>query len=187
MRRFFAILLALTLLLLCACSEEKEESYEAYHYGKMPDEYTVEEALEDHCLVLQWQEGSIRPEVYGMENWDYFLEGVDQDADLIKLRVVYFMNGFFYYSDFSYGNGTFSLYTLNEYQHYENEISGYSYLRRIKGTEPNTGNDVCYYVLTNDKHLKSEEVLSLNTICDIEAEKDVPFEPVPFTQWLYLD
>lgn len=196
MKKILTWTLLVCVLFLCACgSDEKEtteavteELYPSLRYEDLPsDGYTEQQALEDQCLVLSFVEGDLKPSVSGMENWTYFLEAVENDADEARIRAVYFQNGIYYYTDLTYINGYFSLYTLNEFQNYENAIGSHPYIKRIEGIEPNTGNQVCYYVLTELADLTSEDVLSAARICDIESERGVPYEPIPFTQYLYLE
>ena len=209
MKKILVWLLIVATLMLCACSskdakeasstpadsaaadgqgiKETVEDYEPLRYGAFPQDYTPEQALEDRCLVLNWQEGAITPEITGMENWEYFLAATEREEKEAMLRIVYFQNGIYYYTDLTYAQGYYSMYTLNEFQNYETAIGAYLYMKRIEGIEANTGNQVCYYVLTDLENLTSEDVLSAARICDIESERGVPYEPIPFTQYLYLD
>ncbi len=210
MKKIFIWTLIVSVLLLCACTAEPaeqptsasdtqatamendaasegQETSQKKKYGPLPEVYSPEQALADECLVLTWEEGAITPIVTGMEYWEAFLEATSGGVEEMTLRVVYFQNGIHYYSDLYYNQGYFSMYTLNEFQNYESAIGSYRYLKRIEGVELNTGNTVCYYVLTDIEDLSSEDVLSSAQICDIEAERDVAYEPIPFTQYLYLD
>lgn len=202
----------LCIVLLCACGSDKDASQESQtdasqsettettqepestqttvvqKYGDLPENYTPEQALADGCLVLQWTGSATEnPEVSGMEYWDAFLSACEDGEQKAVLRVLYFQNGIYYYSDLTFSKGYYSLYTLNEFQNYENAIGSYQYIKRIEGVEPNTGNYVCYYILTDLAELTSEDVLSAAQICDIETERGVPYEPIPFTQYLFLD
>ncbi len=191
MKKILCWFLLASVLLLCACGGDKEETeatekqYPSLTYGDLPAEnYTEEQALADKCLVLSWPEGELKPNISGVENWDYFLEALEHDVDEARIRAVYFQNGIYYYTDLTYLNGYFSMYTLNEFQNYEKAVGTYPFIKHIEGIEPNTGNLVSYYVLTELEDLTSEDVLSAARICDIEAERGVPYEPIPFTQYL---
>ncbi len=191
MKKIVLWLLIASLLALCACSGEKapetegttEASYPAYTYEDLPENYTELQALEDNCLVLSWPEGELKPVISGTEHWRYFLEALENDVDEARIRAVYFQNGIYYYTDLTYLDGFFSMFTLNEFQNYMKEVGTYPYLKHIEGIEPNTGNLVSYYVLSELENLTSEDVLSDSRICDIESERGVPYEPIPFTQY----
>ena len=191
MKKIVLWLLIASLLALCACSGEKapetegttEASYPAYTYEDLPENYTELQALEDNCLVLSWPEGELKPVISGTEHWRYFLEALENDVDEARIRAVYFQNGIYYYTDLTYLDGFFSMFTLNEFQNYMKEVGTYPYLKHIEGIEPNTGNLVSYYVLSELENLTSEDVLSASRICDIESERGVPYEPIPFTQY----
>jgi len=191
MKKLLCWLLLVSLFALCACSGEEaaqtegttEEAYPAYQYEDMPENYTELEALEDKCLVLSWPEGELKPIVTGTEHWKYFLKALENDVDEARIRAVYFQNGNHYYTDLTYFKGEFNMYTLNEFQSYEKAVGPYAYIKHIEGVEPNTGNLVSYYVLSELENLTSEDVLSAARICDIETERGVPYEPIPFTQY----
>lgn len=160
MKRFLALALAAVMLLLCACGGEKtgETEYELVTYGRMPTDYTPEEAVADRCLAVRYADpsSSAMPSVEGTENWEYFLAAVDRGEEEIMLRIVYFMDGYCYYSDLSYALGVFNLYTLNEYRHYENLHGGYPYFYRIEGSTAEAG----YYVLSHRADLTSDAIAS---------------------------
>ncbi|MBE6928333.1 MAG: hypothetical protein E7467_07605 [Ruminococcaceae bacterium] len=213
MRKLIAWTLLVCTLLLCGCAKEKiseeptteaattdapttptteqasqEPTAEKANFGALPENYTPEQALEHQCLVLVWGEDATQPpEVLGREHWESFLTACENGQTDARLRVIYFQGEVYYYSDLTRYDGYYSMYTYNAFHNYEAAIGAYRYMKRIEGIEPNTNNHVCYYILTDLEELTSEDVLSAARICDIETEKGVPYEPVDFTQYLYLD
>lgn len=173
MKRVLALAFAAAMLLLCACGGEKtaETEYELVTYGRMPEDYTPEQAVADRCLVVRNADpsASVMPTVEGVENWEIFLAAVDRGEKEAIVRIVYYMDGYCYYSELSHAIGVYHFYTLNEYAHYENDLS-YPYLCRIEGSTP-------YYVLSNRADLTNEEILS-GTVSESE------YKVLDFTKYL---
>lgn len=174
MKRILALVLAAAMLLLCACGGGKkaETEYELVTYGDVPEDYTPEQAVADRCLVVRYADpsSSAMPSVEGVENWEYFLAAVDHGAKEAMVRIVYFMDGYCYYSELSHAIGVYHFYTLNEYAHYENDFGGYPYLCRIEASTP-------YYVLSHRADLTSEDILS-------GAVSESEYKVLDFTKYL---
>lgn len=193
MKKLSLILVLLLILstLLSGCKDKEEESWsvvepelggtptETFRFTELPEVYTPEQALRDGCLVLQWEEGSTTPRVRGIDYWEHFLE-VSRAKEKISLRVVYFNSTHHWFSDLYYSHDVYSLYTRDTYS--ENQIGPFKYLTEITGEDVN-GKPVDYFILTDDAELGAEQVLSLNHICDIEAERNVTFTIVDFTTY----
>ena len=156
-------------------------STEVVRYSEIPSTYSPEEAVNDGCLVLQWDEGEATPHVSGLSHWDDFL-ATSAKGEKSTLRIVYFNSSHYWYSDLYYSLGQYSLYTKDTYS--ENQIGPYKYMTHIEGNDVVTGEPVDFYVFTNFAEVGSEEVLSMTHICDIEAENGVVFVVVDFTTYL---
>lgn len=203
--RLLALLVVLTML-LCACGKKDDTGdkdketkpgttteaptefvgetggtpTESFKFTDLPDVYTPEQALKDGCLVLQWDEGSETPHVRGIDYWENFLNTSRQNQK-VTLRVYYFTEGSFWFSDMYYANGFYSLYTRDAYS--ENQIGPFQYLTRVQEKDVYSGEDLDFFILTDDAELGSKEVMTLTYICDIEAERNVSFTIVDFTTY----
>ena len=189
-------LLLLPSLLFTACGKEKEEEdwavlgtqpetggtpTESFRFTELPEVYTPEQALLDGCLVLQWDEGATTPRVRGIDYWEHFLE-VSRAKEKISLRIVYFTSSHHWFSDLYYAADQYSLYTRDTYS--ENQIGPYKHFIEINGEDLYSGEPVNCFIFTNDPELGAEQVLSLNHICNIEAERYIPYTIVDFTTYL---
>ena len=205
--RILALLLAV-MLLLCACgskteitedpastqnatttepaTEPKTEAEvggtpsEAYRYSDIPEGYTLEQALADGCMAIDFRNDETSPKVWGIDYWETFLE-VSGRGDKITLRVVYFNEKQTWFSDIYYSRDRYSIYTMDNYSEYQ--IGPYTYLTKIEGADIYSGEDVDCYILTDDAELGAKDVLSMMHICDLEAERDVAFVIVDFTTY----
>ena len=154
---------------------------EVFKFTELPEVYTPEQALKDGCLVLQWDEGATTPRVRGIDYWEKFLE-VSRAKEKISLRIVYFNASHHWFSDLYYSNDQYSLYTRDTYV--ENQIGPFKYFTEISGEDIYSGESVNCFILTDDPSLSSEQVLSLQHICDIEAERNISYTIVDFTTYL---
>ena len=62
--------------------------------------------------------------------------------------------------------------------------SVFKYFTEISGKDLYSEEDVYCFILTDDAALSSDEVLSLQHICDIEAERNIAYTIVDFTTYL---
>lgn len=154
---------------------------EVFKFYELPEVYTPEQALADGCLVLQWDEGSTTPRVRGIDYWEHFLK-VSRAKEKISLRIVYFNASHHWFSDLYYSHDQYSLYTRDTYS--ENQIGPFKYFTEISGKDLYSEEDVYCFILTDDAALSSNEVLSLQHICDIEAERNIAYTIVDFTTYL---
>ena len=159
--------------------EEGGTPSERYQYSELPVSYTPEEALADGCMVLQWDEGATSPRIIGVDYWNTFLM-TSSRGESISMRVVYFNSERCWFTDIYYNAGRYTLYTKDIYS--ERQVGPYNYLVKIEGEDTN-GQQVGYFVLTDEPDLGSEYVLSLSRLCDIEAERDLTFSIVEFTTY----
>ncbi len=197
MKKLALLLTAILLLslLLSACGKKTEDDWavvgippetggtptEVFKFTNLPDEYTPEQALKDGCLVLQWDEGATTPRVRGIDYWEHFLK-VSRAKEKISLRIVYFNASHHWFSDLYYSHDQYSLYTLDTYS--ENQIGPFKYFTEISGEDLYSGEKVNCFILTDNPDLSSDQVLSLQHICDIEAERDIDYTIVDFTTYL---
>ena len=192
MRRWIAFLLVLTsLLALSACKKEQPKEHElgntpteTFQFKDLEDHYTPEQALLDGCMVLQWDEGETTPRVRGYDYWETFLKTC-REGQKISLRVLYFTSSTYWFSDIYYkninGEDMFLVYTRDSYS--ENQIGPFKYLTQINGKDPDTKENVNFFVLTDDAELGAEDVFSIQRICDIEAERSISFKILDFTTY----
>lgn len=159
--------------------EEGGTPSESYKFSELPVGYTPEEALADGCMVLQWEEGATAPHVIGVDYWNSFLM-TSARGESISMRVVYFNAERCWFTDIYYNGGRYTLYTRDIYS--ERQVGPYNYLTKIEGEDAN-GQQVAYFVMTDEPDLGSEYVLSLSRLCDIEAERDLTFAIVDFTTY----
>ncbi len=190
-----ALFLILSVLFTACGNKNKDEGWsvigsmpetggtpsEAFHFSELPEVYTPEDALRDGCLVLQWDEGATTPRVRGIDYWEHFLE-VSRAKEKISLRIVYFNASHHWFSDLYYSHDQYSLYTRDTYS--ENQIGPFKYFTEISGEDIYSGEPVNCFILTDDPELSSDQVLSLNHICDIEAERNISYTIVDFTTYL---
>ncbi len=190
-----ACILVLSLILTACGKNEKEDDWsvveipaetggtptEVFKFTELPQVYTPEQALKDGCLVLQWEEGATTPRVRGIDYWEHFLE-VSRAKEKISLRIVYFNASHHWFSDLYYSHDQYSLYTRDTYS--ENQIGPFKYFTEISGEDLYSGEPVHCFILTDDPDLNSDQVLSLQHICDIEAERNIAYTIVDFTTYL---
>ena len=143
-----------------------QDHYKYKGFNDIPDEYSVEKALADGCVVvgeddieyLDWDYGysmnfPIYKDIQGIENLDQFVKDVNAGKDA-KLRIVETSDGSNEYYDYIYKNGvidrytTYSLYGVGE---------TYSKLVRLRGKTSENEADRVYYVLTNKKNTTFED------------------------------
>ena len=198
MKKFVAIILTaiLTLsLFACAEREEKGENIEiSYNDGKysgfsdIPDNYTVDDAINDGCLVIETLdvgtnvhgvEMSKTGRTEGYEHWVSFLEKSQNGEDAF-LRVAHFIRGTGYYQDLYYSDGKYTIFDFNEYGISEGE--SYSLLRRLDGMTGPVGNqkEAHYYVLTDSTELTYHDVSWSYLSSSISTITDIPFEWLGF-------
>ena len=198
MKKFVAIILTaiLTLSLFsCAEREEKGENIEiSYNDGKysgfsdIPENYTVDDAIDDGCLVIETLDDGTNAygvqmsktgRTEGYEYWKSFLEKSQNDEDAF-LRVAHFIRGTGYYHDLYYSDGKYTIFDFNEYGISEGE--SYSLLRRLDGMAGPVGNqkEAHYYVLTDSTELTYHDVSWSHLSSSISTITDIPFEWLGF-------
>lgn len=198
MKKFVAIILTaiLTLSLFsCAEREEKGENIEiSYNDGKysgfsdIPDNYTVDDAIDDGCLVIETLDGDTNAygvqmsktgRTEGYKHWVSFLEKSQNGEDAF-LRVAHFIRGTGYYQDLYYSDGKYTIFDFNEYGISEGE--SYSLLRRLDGMTGPVGNqkEAHYYVLTDSTELTYHDVSWSYLSSSISTITDIPFEWLSF-------
>ncbi len=203
MKKFVAIILTaiLTLSLFsCAEREEKGENIEiSYNDGKysgfsdIPDNYTVDDAINDGCLVIETLDDGTNVHgvemrktgrTEGYEHWVSFLEKSQNGEDAF-LRVAHFIRGTGYYHDLYYADGKYTIFDFNEYGISEGE--SYSLLRRLDGMAGPVGNqkEAHYYVLTDSTELTYHDVSWSYLSSSISTITDIPFEWLGFM--IYFD
>ena len=198
MKKIIAIILtAIMTLSLFSCSEreEKGENIEiSYNDGKysgfsdIPENYTVDDAIDDGCLVIETLDGDTNAygvqmsktgRTEGYEHWVSFLEKSQNGEDAF-LRVAHFIRGTGYYQDLYYSDGKYTIFDFNEYGISEGE--SYSLLRRLDGMTGPVGNqkEAHYYVLTDSTELTYHDVSWSYLSSSISTITDIPFEWLGF-------
>ena len=149
------------------------EHYKYRGFDDISDEYSVEEALSDGCVVvdenemeyLNWDFGysmhfPVYKDVQGVENFEQFIKDVNVGKDA-KLRIVETSDYSNDYCDYVYKKGV-----IECYKTYSLFGEGYNYSQivRLKGKIRENEPERVYYVLTNKKNTTfqdfKEELLS---------------------------
>ena len=197
---FVIALLAILTLSLLACSEKEEKGEQsgiAYNDGvysgfsDIPENYTVEAAIDDGCLVVETLDDGTNAngiELYktgrteGYEHWVSFLEKSQSGKDAF-LRVAHFICGTGYYYDLYYTDGKYTIFELNEYGISDGE--SYSLLRRLEGTSGTVSyqRDAHLYVLTDSTELTYKDVTWSFLSSSISTVTDIPFEWLMFMNY----
>lgn len=165
MKKNIALILSLICIMLIGCNGNTGGSkIEQLSLEELPDDYTVEQAKEDGCVI--YEDGDI---TYGQEIWDAFVETVSTNKETSSVRL-----GFYYtlgdpsqydpdyyesikddypmlfIQDLNYDGIT---YTLRWFENGNEIIETYQYLMKYEGKaeSPNaTYDSYVRYVLTND-------------------------------------
>ncbi|MBE6609632.1 MAG: hypothetical protein E7634_03070 [Ruminococcaceae bacterium] len=198
----FLILLA---LLLCSCQEaetdniippsnqptetelrtpEYDENGKYIGFSDIPDNYTVNDAINDGCIVIETIDAGVderglklteTPTKVGYEKFTAFCEKAEQGENAF-LRVAHFISEQYYYTDLYYHDGKFTVFT-NSYELGISEGESYSLLRRLESNR--NGKTHSYYVLTDstefDYHYASQVMFSSVSTADA-----IPFYALRF-------
>ena len=198
MKKYVAIILtAILTLSLFSCSEreEKGENIEiSYNDGKysgfsdIPDNYTVDDAINDGCLVIETLDDGTNVHgvemrktgrTEGYEHWVSFLEKSQNGEDAF-LRVAHFIRGTGYYHDLYYADGKYTIFDFNEYGISEGE--SYSLLRRLDGMA-GTGEfqrEDHFYVLTDSTEITYSDITHRLFSSTFSPNEIVPYEWLSF-------
>ena len=155
---------------------------ESFEFTDMPEALTPEEALASGCMVLQWPEGEETPIVKGVDYWYNFLD-LSSRGEKVTLRVYSFASGSFWFTDLYFSSGLYALYSRDPYS--EVQSRSYKYMTHVQEQDIYTGENLDFYILTDDAELGGKEVITLNYICDIEAERNVEFFIIDFTTYFH--
>lgn len=174
MKKYAALILSLVCITLAGCNGSTDAGKtEEVSLEELPDDYTIEQAKEDGCVI--YEDGDI---TCGQEIWDAFAEtaSAKNKASSVRLGFYYTLDDpsrydpdyyesikddypWLFILDLNYDGTT---YTLKWLEDGEEIIRTYQYLMRYEGDaeRPNGRYDsYVRYVLTNDDSITWEDIL----------------------------
>ncbi len=198
-KRLFVIFVIVLLVFALSSCFDRSGSFEKTNiaYGEdgvysdfsdIPDNYSVDGAIDDGCLVIETLDDgtnihgvSMRKtgRTEGYEHWVSFVEKSQRGEDAF-LRVAHFICGTGYYHDLYYSDGKYTIFDFNEYG--ISEGKSYSFLRRLDGMAGAGENrhEDHFYVLTDDTKLTYRDVSSRYFSSTISPNAELPYYHLMF-------
>ncbi len=180
--RMFAILLCL--LSLSGCGGKSEP----IPLEDLPEDYSLEQAKEDGCLVTE--NGTVTS---GREAWEKFLKAADAGKSAsVRLCSYYTLDDpsrydpdyyesikdddpMMFLRDLSYDGERFTTVSYEEGQRYE---ESYSLLRQREETVQSTGVKIVQYIITDDAETSLEKIYAQLYSSTFSPEGGIPFATV---------
>lgn len=120
----------------------------------LPENYTAKQAEKDGCYVVENSEI-----VAGEQLWKDFVENTVNGRDS-SIRIAIFGDKFTSYQDLFYTDGQYHIFHVNANDLEDIQAHKYKYLLILQGTLPNANNKQKVTILTDDKTLSYDDVMS---------------------------
>ena len=162
-------------------------------FSDIPDNYSVDDAIDDGCLVIETLDDgtnihgvsmSKTGRTEGYEHWVAFVEKSQRGEDVF-LRVAHFIRGTGYYHDLYYSDGKYTIFDFDEYE--ISEGKSYSLLRRLDGMA-GTGEfqrEHHFFVLTDSTEVTYNDITHRMFSSTYSPDEVVPYEWLGFM--IYFD
>jgi len=136
-------------------------------FDNLPQNYTIEQAIEDGCYVRKGASGEV-----GGDNWRYFIENSNNKKDT-AIRIMCIFDDATFYTDLFFVDGSYRIFDSSSEDLSDRE---YKYILELSGRMPNAERDSYFAILTDDETLTFDKVVKSSISSDsVEIRSISPY------------